>query len=176
MPEPADSADRASVLIAVTASTVAFTVAFNYAAFDTVFFERVFAVWVAATIVLIASVLTSVGPQTWPRRLPLLVPTLWLIFQTLWTTGAISVAENVVDWMALLVAVATLPFLAYVLVGAINPAFLHLPDRNKWAVIGAVVLFTIIGTGVGARNDFFLTCEDFKVSGNDLPTNCRTLP
>ena len=33
-------------------------------------------------------------------------------------------------------------------------------------------LFIIIGFAFGARNDMFLDCEDFKISGNDLPSNC----
>jgi hypothetical protein len=39
-------------------------------------------------------------------------------------------------------------------------------------VMAAVGLFMIIGFVIGARNDMFLNCGDFKISGNDLPANC----
>ena len=40
----------------------------------------------------------------------------------------------------------------------------------------AVLLFVLAGFGIGARNDVFLNCDDFKVSGNDLPANCISGP
>ena len=60
---------------------------------------------------------------------------------------------------------------------AINTDFAELPGRNKAAVIAAVGLSLIIGFAIGARNDFLLNCDDFKISGNDLPENCvQVLP
>jgi len=81
--------------------------------------------------------------------------------------------DNPAGWLALVAAVGALPFLGYSLIGAINPGFLDLPTRNKRAIVFAVLVFTILGIGVGARNDLFLTCEDFKVSGNDQPEGCK---
>ena len=173
MEESSYNADRATVLISVTASSVAFIIAFNFGAFETIFFVRIFALWVAATIVLVASFFTSVEPQNWLGRLALLFPTLWLLLQSAVVTGVVSVNDAVVGWLALVTAIVALPFLGYAIIGAINPSFLDLPIRNKWAIIIAVVVFSVLGAAIGARNDLFLTCDDFKVSGNDQPENCR---
>ncbi len=61
------------------------------------------------------------------------------------------------------------------LVSTINPDFRDL-TRNYKIVAGAVVVVAFAaGYGIGARNDVLLTCDEFKVSGNDLPANCVKL-
>jgi len=35
-----------------------------------------------------------------------------------------------------------------------------------------VVVIAAIGYGVGEENERFLTCDEFKVSGNDVPADC----
>ena len=73
-------------------------------------------------------------------------------------------------------AVVCLPFIVWVLAAAINPDFIKLPRPNRIAVVAGVLVFALIGYGIGARNDVFLDCDDFKVSGNDLPANCTSGP
>ena len=51
--------ERATLLITVTAATVAFGVGFNLGAFDRVFFDALLSVWVISTLVLLGSLLTS---------------------------------------------------------------------------------------------------------------------
>jgi hypothetical protein len=70
----------------------------------------------------------------------------------------------------------TLPFIAWVLASAINPDFLQLPQPNRIAIFAALVVFALAGFGMGARNDVFLNCDDFKIGGNDLPANCTSGP
>ena len=132
--------------------------------------------WVIATLVLVASFFTSVGPKRWPGRLALLLPTLWLILQSLTVTGVLPTDDDVINWSSLTVTAVVLPFLAYALVGAVNPDLLHLSSRNKSIIVISVVAFMGIGFVMGARNDLFLTCEEFKVSGNDQPADCRNAP
>ena len=76
--------------------------------------------------------------------------------------------------MSLVITVIALPFLAYAVVGAINPAFLELPDRNRRIIVISIIVFFAMGAFMEARNDRFVTCDDFKVSGNDQPENCRS--
>ena len=65
-----------------------------------------------------------------------------------------------------------MPFVGWFLITAINTEFANLPGSHKTAVVGTVALFLVLGFAFGARNDLVLTCDDFKVSGNDLPSNC----
>ena len=164
LPETTDRADRATVLIAITTSSVAFIVAFNFGAFDTVFFNRIFTVWVISTVVLVASFVTSVGPKTWMGRLALLLPSLWIVLQSLTVTGLVSINDDVINWFAAAATGLALPFLAYALVGAVNPAYLDLPTRNKRIIIISVLVFAGIGAAMGVRNDLILTCEELKVA------------
>jgi hypothetical protein len=169
------SADRAALLIAVPSASVAFMLAFNLGAFDTIFFDAVFSVWVVSTLVLVGSLVSRLPPQHLGGRLILFVPSLW--FFAAWVTDPADddTASNVLFASTIFVTVVCLPFIAWMLISIINPEFVDLPGKNKLAVLGAVILFASIGYLVGVRNDVFLTCDEFKLSGNDLPDNCTPL-
>lgn len=164
--------ERATLLVAVGSAIVAFMLGFNLGAFGVVFFDQLLVVWVIATIVLIASIVSDLPPNTWPRRLILLIPSLWVL--AAWVDNAESVAggERIVFLLTLAVTAVALPFVAWILVTAINTDFDELPRGNKLLVVAAVGIAIVVGFGIGARNDTILTCDDFKISGNDLPDNC----
>lgn len=164
--------DRATLLITAGSATVAFAVGFNFGAFGVVFFGQLLTIWVIATIVLVASLVSDLPPNTWPRRLVLLVPSLWLVAAWIDNTYAFDENEKVVFALTVAVTLFVLPVVAWVLITAINSDFTDLPGRRKAIVIASVGLFIVIGFAFGARNDFYLTCDDFKISGNDLPANC----
>ena len=71
--------ERATLLIAAASGTFAFAIGFNYGAFGVLFFYQLLTVWVLATIVFVGSLVSKLPPNTWPRRLILLLPTVWLI-------------------------------------------------------------------------------------------------
>lgn len=167
--------DRAALLIIVPSASVGFAIAFNLGAFGLVFFDRVLAVWVIASIVLVASFVTDLPPRGWPGRIVLLLPTFWLIFAFI-DRPEQPVVENGVVLLAVAVTVLSLPFIAWVLISAINPDFLRLPRSRRVAILVTVLVFTVAGWGLGYKNSAFLTCDDFKVSGNDLPANCVKVP
>ena len=128
--------------------------------------------WVIATIVLVASIITRLPPHTWPRRIALLLPTLWLIVSWIDNNMDVANSESALQVVALAVTLIALPFVGWFLITAINTDFAELPRTHKTAVVGTTALFLVVGFIFGARNDALLTCEDFKVSGNDQPQNC----
>jgi hypothetical protein len=75
----AGNADRATLLIAVATASGAFVIGFNFGAFDVIFFDALLSIWVIATIVLVASLLTSLPPRNWFGRLILFTPSVWII-------------------------------------------------------------------------------------------------
>jgi len=160
------------LLVAVGSATVSFMVGFNFGAFDVIFFDQMLAIWVIATIVFVGSIVSDLPPSTWSRRLILLLPSLWLLAAWLDNSADIGNSERIASLLTLVVTVVAFPFVAWILVTAINTDFADLPGRNRAAVIAAVGLSLVIGFGIGARNDFLLNCDDFKISGNDLPENC----
>lgn len=168
--------DRATLLITVTAATVAFGLAFNEGAFDTIFFDVYMTVWVIATAVLVGSLVSELPPRDWWGRLVLLLPTAWIVAAWIGGPADQDTAADVLFVLTIIVTVISLPFVAWVLISVINPDFVGLPTRNRIAVLAGVLVFALAGYAMGARNDMFLNCDDFKVSGNDLPANCASGP
>jgi hypothetical protein len=174
--EPADRygtpPERATLLISVASASVAFMLAFDLGAFGEVFFDQIFTVWVTSTIVFVGSISSRLPPNSWTARLVLLIPTVWLLVAWINNPRNEGAGESALLWLALIITVVALPFVAWMLVSTINPDFRDLPRSNKLTVAVAVVVFFAAGYVAGARNDVLLTCDDFKVSGNDLPANC----
>ena len=168
----ATPSDRATLLVAVGSASVASMVGFNLGAFDIVFFDQLLTIWVIGTIVFVGSIVSDLPPNTWPRRLILLLPSLWLLVAWIDNSTDIGQSDRLASALTLIVTVVALPFVAWILVTAINTDFAELPGRNKVAVIAAVGIFVVVGFAIGARNDFLLNCDDFRISGNDLPNNC----
>ena len=168
----ATPSDRATLLITAGSASVAFAVGFNLGAFGVVFFDQLLTVWVIATVILGASIVSNLPPSTWPRRLVLLVPSLWLIAAWIDNSFSFNSDERIVFALTVVVTMFVLPVVAWILITAINTDFAELPGRRKGIVIATVGLFIIIGFAIGARNDMILNCGDFKISGNDLPANC----
>ncbi len=164
--------DRATLLIAAVSGTLAFTIGFNYGAFEVIFFDQLLTVWVISMVVFVGSLVTKLPPNTWPRRLILLLPTLWVIAATIDNTTDLASGDRYVFTITVIVTLIALPFVAWNLVTAINTDFAELPRRNKGIVVSALAIFFVLGAVLGANNDAFLTCQDFKVSGNDLPADC----
>ena len=168
----ASPSDRATLLIAVGSASVAFMVGFNYGAFGVIFFEQVFTVWVIATIVFVASIFTRIEPNDWSRRLLLLLPSLWMVLSWLSNNTDLERIDEAALVFTIIVTFVALPFVGWILITTINSDFANLARGNKIAVLAAVGVFLAVGLFLGARNDLVLDCNDFKVSGNDLPTNC----
>ena len=165
-------AERATLLISVASASVAFMLAFNLGAFGGIFFDQIFTVWVTSTIVFVGSIFSRLPPNSWPARLVLLIPSTWILVSWIDNPRNEDAGESALLWLTLIITVVALPFVAWMLVSTINPDFRDLPRSNKLTVAVAVVVFSAAGFLIGARNDVLLTCDDFKVSGNDLPANC----
>ena len=168
----ASAEDRATLLITAGSAAVAFGIGFNYGAFDAVFFGDVFRVWVVATVVFLGSLISPLPPHTWPRRLVLLVPSLWLLASWVDSNLDLANSDKILTGVTFVVTFIALPFVGWFLVTAINTDFADLPRTHKGVVLGTIAIFLFVGALFGARNDALLTCDDFKVSGNDLPPNC----
>lgn len=168
----ATPSSRATLLVAAASAGIAFMVGFNLGAFGVVFFDQLLTIWVIATVILVASIVSDTPPNTWPQRLVLLVPSLWLVAAWIDNTFTLESQERMVFALTVVVTIFVLPAVGWILITVINADFANLPGRNKGIVITTVGLFIVIGFALGARNDLFLDCGDFKISGNDRPANC----
>lgn len=168
------------VLATVTMSLSVWDVAFTLGAYNTVFFDKIFTVWVASTSALLASLFIPPPPGrerflSWRGRFVLLLPTLAVLLQ-LAEQGTL-IGDRVAALalvLGLLSAIFTLPYTIYVLILVVTPDLENMKTpRLAAAMIIIVVVVGLIGFQVGRHNRLFLTCEDFTVSGSDTPVNCH---
>jgi hypothetical protein len=167
------SAVRVYVLGSVAISIIAWDLAFHYAIYDTIFFERLFVVWVACTATLIASAFL-------PKRhrflkpvsvIALLIPSIWLL-----TTILIPEDESTLtELLSSLVQLATLlslPYLGFALLFLAQPDTFRLPVRLRVGMFVVALVIALSGFWLGSNHPYVLDCWDFEVSGNYVPENC----
>jgi hypothetical protein len=167
---------RAFTLAAVALGLLVWPIGFNLGAFDAVFFEQVFQIVVVTTVALLAAfVVPRDGTRRrWPVRLVLAGPILWLAVAGLVTDSVADAATDpVLGPLGFVVSIVSIPYGLYLLGAYLAPDTRHV--RGIRPVAGLVITVLLIGFAgyyVGRNNHRFLTCQDFKVSGNDLPENC----
>jgi hypothetical protein len=109
----------------------------------------------------------------WRGRLILALPTVWLLLD-LFDTYRPNVPGAWALWVATLAsAFLTLPFLLYVAIVAVVPDIDRLNTKLRVALLIIVLVMTAAGFVLGKNHFLFLTCENFKVGGHDIPANCR---
>lgn len=160
----------------VTISLVAFPITFNLGAYGQVFYDDVFQFVVAATAGLGVSLLATpyAGWRRWFTDVALGAPALWLVIATAFTDSIADAATNpVLGPAALVVGAVSVPTVLQMLLDMFAPGFRASTDKRLLlGGLGVVVVIGIAGFYIGARNDRFLTCDDFKVAGSDQPENC----
>ncbi|MEM7127798.1 MAG: hypothetical protein AAF702_15810 [Chloroflexota bacterium] len=163
----------ASIALALTI----WELAFNLGAFGTIFFSEFFWVWVTATVTLLVISLTLRDKSLiqWWGILMLAAPSIILVLESLLTMiGGSDAAYDLISVITLLIAVVCLPYTIYVVSVITNESLLEVKDRQyQRSLMIIAVVIALVGFGVGRFNYLVLTCDDFKVSGNDLPANCR---
>ncbi len=170
------------VISAIVLSTTVSYIAFWYGVFGTIFFDYLFYVWIAATAALLASLFIP-QMETPPLKLPwrgrfiLALPTVWLVLSTFIDVEAYR-PDSPGTWVLWVVTLAsaflTLPYLLYVIIVAIVPDIDRLTHTKlRVALLGILLVTGMAGFVIGKNHSLFLTCEDFKVGGHDIPANCR---
>lgn len=160
----------------VTISLVVFPIAFNLGAYGQVFYEDIFRFVVAATAGLGVSLLANpyTGWQRWFTNAALGAPALWLLLAATVTDSVGDAATNpILGTAALVIGIVSIPTVLRMLIDMFVPGFRAYTDRRLLGGgLAIVVVIAVAGFVIGANNDRFLTCDDFKVAGSDLPKNC----
>ena len=75
--------------------------------------------------------------------------------------------------LGFLAVLACFPYVAWVIVSVLYPEFTRLKERGpRIAIIFIIVVMTTAGYLIGSNHHRFLTCEDFEISGQFVPSNC----
>ncbi len=173
-----DAQTKTFLVSAVAASVAVWQVSFNLGAFGVVFFSQIFTAWVTASATFLGCLwLSSERSPVGRGGLALMAfPTVGFIF-----TFVKSVTENsLIDFLgtasALISYVFCLPYTVYVIFSITHEEVVKLSRQMRVKLITIAAIVGLIGYFVGSHNYLFLSCDDFKISGNDLPTNCRQTP
>lgn len=159
--------------VAVGAAVVMWWPAFTLGAWGEVFFEQVLTLWAAATASLLLLVF-GLGAERIRRPLvaSLLLPSLWVALEFLPLAQG-TVLETLVTWFGVALTVVGLPAMAWVILRVARPDVVQaMPVRVWLAAGGAVAAVTALSVLLGWLQPYYLTCEDFAVSGNSQPPNC----
>jgi hypothetical protein len=168
-----DRVTKATSVAAVAASLVVWWPAFTLGTYGVVFFEQTLSLWAASTAVFLVSLTAGRRDRvSWPRRLTLLLPSLWLLVSIVVPPSADTTTSRALFLMSVALTLVGIPYLAALLLRVSIAGYEQLPSRRR-LVAAAVVAAVAIGAFVlGQINNRFLTCNDFTVSGNYAPPGC----
>jgi hypothetical protein len=178
--EPEASADRttqATSVAVVAAALVVWWPAFDLGAYGVIFFQQLLALWAASTAIFLVSLTAGRRDRvSWPRRLALLLPSLWLVLAIVVPEIGAEPLSRALFYLAVVLTLAGTPFLAALLLRVTIEGYEEIPNRRRLLAAGVVGIVAIASFGLGSFNNRFLTCNDFVISGNDTPQNCSHGP
>ena len=178
-----EAESKVFMISVVVLSAAVSMAAFWYGVFGKIFFTYLFNVWVASTAALLASLFVPrlESPPIrlpWRGRILLALPTVWLVLYALNNAGLFDLegAASWVLWIATLAsAFLTLPYLLFVVVAVAVPNIDRLEQpRLRFALIGIILAMALASFAIGKNHPLFLTCENFKIGGHDIPEDCRS--
>lgn len=168
-----DRITQATSVAVVAAALVVWWPAFDLGAYGVIFFQQMLALWAASTAVFLASLTAGRRARvSWPRRLALLIPSLWLLLAFAIPEGGPEPWSRALFYLAIALTLAGTPFLAALLLRVTIAGYEQIPARRRLVVAALVGVVAIAAFGLGQFNNRFLTCNDFIISGNDTPPGC----
>jgi hypothetical protein len=169
----ADRITQATSVAVVAAALLVWWPAFDLGAYGVIFFQQLLALWAASTAIFLVSLTAGRrGRVSWPRRLTLLLPSLWLVLAILAPEAGAKPWSRALFYLAIVLTLVGTPFLAAVLLRVTIAGYEEIPNRRRLVAAAVVGIVAIASFGLGTVNNRFLTCNDFVISGNDTPQNC----
>ena len=172
------------VISAIALSATVANATFWFGVFGRIFFTHILYIWIAATAALLASFFiprleTPLLRLPWQGRFLLALPTVWLVLAALIDVDNYQ-PDSPATWalwvLTLVSALVTFPYLLYVVILAVVPDIERLTHPKLLAALfGILVVMAAAGYVLGTHHDLFLTCDNFKTGGHDIPENCRAV-
>ncbi|MFI6832518.1 hypothetical protein ACIBG5_35785 [Kribbella sp. NPDC050241] len=163
---------RRLATITVATTLIVWWPAFTLGVYRVIFFEQILALWAAATAAFIVAVLL-LGRRAQPAVYSLLLPTAWILLTLLTPADTTNPGHDVLFWLGVVVTLAGFPaMVALVLIMVVPGVESVRRPRDNIVAIGAITLVVVLSFTLGTQHPHLLTCEDFKISGNDQPANC----
>ncbi|MFF1896911.1 hypothetical protein [Streptomyces sp. NPDC058206] len=148
--------------------------AFTLGAYNVVFYYQLLTLWAVSTAVMLTALLMRErGPRHgWMYWACLALPSVWIAIAAVvprhdgWPDKTLFLAGGVLS-------IVGTPLLVWVLLHLLLFGESELSVRERRTVIGVVVAVGVLAYGLGQLNHVFLTCGDFDISGNSVPSGCR---
>ena len=167
-----DAGLRRLAAITVATSLLVWWPAFTLGVYDEIFFEQLFALWAASTSAFVVAVLL-LGRRAQPAVYSLLIPSVWIVLTWLIPGDRTTLGHDVLFWLGVAVTLAGFPaMVTLVLVMVVPGAESVRHGRDNIVAIAAVALVVVLSFTLGTQHRRLLTCDDFEISGNNLPTGC----
>ena len=169
---------KSFLLTAVAVSLTVWDLSFNLGAFGEVFFGQIFTAWVTSSATFLGCLLLPKNQSPVDRKglIIMAVPTFTLILTFLINVYANPLLRLLRIAIAMFSYVVSLPYSIYIVFSLSHEDIVKLSRQMTIKLVTIAALMGIIGYSLGRHNYLLLSCYDFKVSGNDLPTNCRSTP
>ena len=109
---------QATSVAVVAAALVVWWPAFDLGAYGVIFFQQLLALWAASTAIFLVSLTAGRRDRvSWPRRLALLLPSLWLLLALVVPEAGAKPWSRALFYVAIVLTLAGAPFLAALLCG-----------------------------------------------------------
>ena len=178
--EGIDPGVRAFILIVIAIAYPAWDVGFEIGAYRQLFFEKIFVAWSISTALF---VVLLVIPKD-KLRVPTVawfataIPSLWLVLAlSIRTASDVKLLGYALTLSGFVAYLACFPYVIYMAVSIAYPELLRVRRRRaQFALIAVILGLVATGFAIGKNHARFLTCEDFEVSGQYVPADCRRAP
>lgn len=165
---------RAFFAATLGAALLVWNLTFSLGAYHTVFYWRLFQIFVVATVLLLGAIVLrdSLRVRLWMKVL-LAVPMLWVVVRVIAFAGN-DYVQQAADIALGILVVISMPFTLLAAARIVSPEYFALQGRRfKVIAVGIVALVAVSGFLVGQFNYVFTTCQDYVVAGDNQPGNCN---
>lgn len=149
---------------------------FELGAYGEVFLDNKLTAWitVTATLIVLAALPKKELPVPRAHLWFLAIPSLWLLARFVIGVSTPGVLVHPVLFVAGALSFALcVPYAIYLIVRMANPGLPDLREtRHRFMLVVIAIIFFVAGYGIGMRNDLFMTCQDLRISGSELPEYC----
>ena len=151
---------QATLVAVVAAALVVWWPAFDLGAYGVLFFNQFLSLWAASTAIFLASLTAGRRARvSWPRRLALLIPSLWLLLAFALPENGAKPWSRALFYVAVLLTLAGIPFLAALLLRVTIAGYEQIPFRRRLVAAAVVGIVAIAAYGLGQFNNRFLTLQ-----------------
>ena len=167
---------RTLVVAAVALAYPVGQTGFELGAYGELFFDNKLAAWITVTATLIVLCVLPKQHLPVPRSHLwfLAIPSLWLLARfAIGVTNPGALVHPVLFAVGGASFALCVPYAIYLIVRIANPGLADLRGtRLRLWLVAIAIIFFVAGYGIGKRNDLFLTCQELRISGTELPEYC----